>query len=57
MEKRPQVHLGDGAYAEFDGYSFRLWANRESGIHEVFLEPSAIVALNRFVESVRNQPQ
>lgn len=43
-------HLGDGLYAEFDGYHIRLWTDRGPGVvHEVFLEPEV---LNRFSEYV-----
>lgn len=45
-----EEHLGDGAFVEFTGFSFRLWCERENGIHEVFLEPSALAALNDFAE-------
>lgn len=43
-------HLGDGLYAEYDGYHIRLWVHRGlAGVHEVFLEPEV---LNRFSEYV-----
>ena len=34
-----ETYLGDGLYASYDGYQVRLWAPREQGVHEVFLEP------------------
>lgn len=34
-----EIYLGDGLYAQFDGFSVRLRAPRTEGDHEVFLEP------------------
>lgn len=41
------IHLGDGAYARPDGYY--LWVETQRGdvLHQVALEPSALVALVR----------
>ena len=44
-----KVYLGDGAYAEFDGYAVVL--TTENGIavtNTVVLEPEALIALVRF---------
>jgi len=37
-----QEYLGDGLYAEFDGWQFRLYCDRETGRHEVFLEDAVL---------------
>lgn len=43
-------HLGDGLYAEFDGWQIRLWAPRGAGIvHEVFLEPGVLNNFSQYV--------
>jgi hypothetical protein len=34
-----ETYLGDGLYASFDGYHFKLRAPRFGADHEVFLEP------------------
>jgi hypothetical protein len=43
-----RIHLGDGAYASSDGYY--LWVSTQRGdvLHQVALEPSALVALVRY---------
>lgn len=43
------THLGDGLYADHDGFQIRLYADRAEGRHEVFLEPST---LQNFLEYV-----
>ena len=48
--KRPserEEYIGDGLYAAFDGFQFKLRAPRETGDHEVFLEPDV---LRMFIE-------
>ncbi len=52
--KPRKVYLGDGAYAEFDGYDVVL--TTENGIEEtnrIVLDPDVLSALLRFIE----QPQ
>lgn len=49
-----KTYLGDGAYAEFDGFGIMLTA--ENGIavtDRVYLEPEVYDALTRFVESLK----
>lgn len=43
-----QTYLGDGLYAEFDGFGFKLWADRGNDTHWVYLEPEVFDALVRF---------
>ncbi len=45
------VHLGDGAYASFDGWYTLLWAQRSDGRwHRVGLEPDGVAALVAFAK-------
>lgn len=55
MEK--ETYLGDGLYASFDGWQFRLWTQRDFGVHEVFLEPSVVHAFMEFHRSVTKKPE
>ena len=53
-------YLGDGVYADFDGYALVLTAeNGESVQHEIVLEPSVMEALLRYAVTIwdRNQLQ
>lgn len=50
----PREYLGDGLYAEFDGWQIRLFAhNGISHTNEVFLEPSVLAAFFRYVEKLK----
>jgi hypothetical protein len=51
MSKR--AYLGDGVYAEFDGYHIWLSTQREEGEHRIALEPDVMAALNEFRDSLR----
>jgi hypothetical protein len=58
MEKRPyEEYLGDGLYADFDGYQIILSANdRVDGpgsTDKVALEPGVINAFMRYVKRLR----
>ena len=46
-------YLGDGLYASFDGFQIRLRAPRGDADHEVYLEPSTLLAFEEFVHGVR----
>ena len=48
-------YLGDGLYAEFDGYQFRLFTQREEGEHEVYLEPDVLQRFNHFVAECQKE--
>ena len=49
-------YLGDGAYVRFDGFGFTVMANSHTNpTDEVYLEPSAIEALNRFVKRMQEK--
>lgn len=47
-----QEYLGDGVYAEFDGYQVWLRTPREMGWHEIAIEPAVYNRLREFARSV-----
>ena len=50
-DEKPQEHLGDGVYAEFDGFGILLKANdHRFPTDKIYLEPEVLTALNRFAE-------
>ena len=42
-------YLGDGLHVEFDGDQFRLFTERDSGTHKVFLDRVVLKAFLDFV--------
>jgi hypothetical protein len=48
-----EEYIGDGLYVTFDGFGFTLRAPRAEGDHWVYLEPSTLSGLNRFVEKIK----
>ncbi len=50
-----RVHLGDGAYAQGDGWYLWVETQRNDGMHRVALEPSSILALVRY--AVQEMPE
>jgi len=50
-DKPGEVYLGDGLYASFDGYQFKLAAWNGIDVHDqVFLEPDVLAAFMAYVE-------
>ncbi len=47
-----ETYLGDGLYASFDGYQFKLRAPRDGGDSEVYLEPPVLQAFNDYVAMI-----
>lgn len=45
-------YLGDGVYAGFDGSQIWLWTERETGRHEIALQPPVMVALTDYADRV-----
>lgn len=41
-------YLGDGVYVEFTGFDYKLWTEREEGVHYIHFEPGMIDALVNF---------
>ena len=53
MSEKPTDYLGDGLYAEFDGFQFRLYASDGISVtNEVFLEPEVMRAFIAFAKRV-----
>lgn len=44
-----EEHIGDGLYASFDGFQFKLRAPRPECDHEVFLEPAVLQAFEDYI--------
>lgn len=52
---RDKVYLGDGLYAEYDGWQIKLYAsNGVEATDTVYLEPSVLAAFERYVERLRS---
>jgi hypothetical protein len=49
---KDESYLGDGLYAEFDGWQLVLRAARQDGSHWVALEPEVYTNLIRFTEHI-----
>ena len=49
-EKR---YLGDGVYADCDGYQIWLRTERYGMIHEIAIEPSVLAALNDYARALK----
>lgn len=49
----PETYLGDGVYASYDGYQYRLRAVRSTGDHFVYLEYEVVEALLTFITAHR----
>lgn len=43
------LYIGDGVYAESNGYDVRLWTARDDGTHYLHLEPDAVQHLVTFL--------
>ena len=50
------TYLGDGLYAEFDGYQFEVYAsNGLSKTNRVFMEPSVVTSFFEYVARTRGE--
>jgi hypothetical protein len=50
-----EVYLGDGLYASFDGFMFKLRAPRSDGDHWVGLEPDILRAFDDFRKRIEDK--
>jgi len=50
-----EEYLGDGLYASFDGFMFKLRAPRPDGDHAVFLEPNILESFNDYVRRTKEK--
>jgi hypothetical protein len=48
-DKLARRYLADGLYADYDGYQFRLYCDRNGWMHEVYLEVATVDALFSFI--------
>lgn len=55
MKQENEVYLGDGLYASFDGWQFRLRAPRENGDHVVYLDAMVLREFQRFCKLVEER--
>jgi hypothetical protein len=53
--KESAEFLGDGLFVEFDGWEFRLFTEREIGVHEVYLEPGVLQNFLDFIKRVQQE--
>lgn len=54
MDDYPQVYLGDGVYARFDGYQIWLTTQRSnSRTDSIALDPSVYEALVKYVAKIK----
>lgn len=49
-----ETYLGDGLYASYDGYQFKLRAPHLLVDHEVYLEPNVLLAFSNYVKEIKN---
>lgn len=52
MEENKKSYLGDGLYAEEEGYMIKLTTERINGTHVIYLEPEVFEVLVRYAEKV-----
>lgn len=56
-EERRKTYLGDSVYAAFDGFSVVLTTeNGGPPSNTIYMEPSVLAALDRFVASLKETP-
>lgn len=53
MIEASEMYLGDGLYASFDGWQFRLRAPRENGDHVVFLDDRTLIEFEKYVAGIK----
>lgn len=52
-EHNLKQYLGDGVYAECDGFSIWLRTQRAEGVHEIALEPKVMAALLDYLNRLK----
>jgi hypothetical protein len=58
MPTPPEVYLGDGLYASYDGFTLKLRAPIASGVnHEVFLEPKVLANLLLYIDHITDSAE
>jgi hypothetical protein len=56
MKQPNEKYLGDGLYASYDGWQFRLRAPRENGDHVVYLSQGMVELFNEFCKKALLHP-
>lgn len=49
IDPNTKVYIGDGVYAEYDGFGVWLTTQRENGAHRIYLEPQMLDSLAEFM--------
>jgi hypothetical protein len=50
------VYLGDGLYAEYDGWQIRIYASNGVRVtNEVYLEPSVLQSFLSYIKTIRER--
>ena len=54
MADKQTVYLGDGAYAEYDGWGFTIFAsNGLERTDSVYLEPEVLASFQKFIDAMK----
>jgi hypothetical protein len=51
------AYLGDGLYVSYDGWQFRLYTEREHGVHEVYLDRYMLADFMEFINQASKPPE
>ena len=50
-----RAYLGDGVYADFDGFQVSLTAHSNGQTNVIYLEPKVMVALMKYVDELKRR--
>lgn len=53
---KDRIYLGDGVYAEYDGYQIKLICDCMSEPNAIYLEPEVLARLNIFYAQAKGRP-
>ncbi len=51
-EEFPQMYLGDGVYANYDGYHVVLELKEQESAPKIFLDPDVIKAMGDYMKTI-----
>jgi hypothetical protein len=54
-QRSEKMYLGDGVYADFDGFGITLHTERDGGTHWIYFEPEVLAALFAYVERLKSR--
>ena len=49
-----KIYIGDGVYAEYDGFQYRLSTDRGAETHEIFLDHQVLRQFFDYIEYAQN---